>query len=85
MSETERRSMFRATHVGTNVGTSAEYLCKMLREGSGLAKTFLLQVILNIHQSKPMRVIMREPVELELLKKSDEIRRSSNKESMGHC
>ena len=28
MCETERRSLFRPVHVGTNVGTSAEYLWK---------------------------------------------------------
>ena len=34
----------------------------------------------GIHQSKPMRGNMKEPVELEPMKKIDEIRRFSNKE-----
>ena len=38
---------------------------KMLREGSDLANTLLLQALIDIHQSKPMRVNMKEPVELE--------------------
>ena len=62
---------------------------KQLREGSELAKTLLIQALLDIHQSKPMRVNMKEPLELEPLKKIDKIRRFSNtelrltKESMG--
>ena len=36
----------------------------MLREGSELAKTLLLQALLDIHQSKPILVNMKEPVEL---------------------
>ena len=53
---------------------------KMLRQGNDRAKTLLLQVLLDIHQSKTMRVNMKEPVELETTKKIDEIRRFSNKE-----
>ena len=53
---------------------------KMLSEGSELAKTLLLQALSDIHQSKPMRVKMKEPVELEPLKKIDEIRKFSKKE-----
>ena len=53
---------------------------KMLREGDERAKALLLLELLNIHQSKPMRVNMKEPVELELKKKIDEIRRFFNKE-----
>ena len=53
---------------------------KMLREGDERAKALLLLAILDIYQSKPMRVNMKEPVELEPLKKIDEIRRFSNKE-----
>ena len=33
---------------------------KILREGSDLANTLLLQALLDIHQSKPMRVIMKK-------------------------
>ena len=40
----------------------------------------LLLALLDIHQSEPMRVNMKEPVWLEPMKKIDEIRRFSNKE-----
>ena len=50
---------------------------KMLREGDERAKALLL---LEMHQSKPMRVNMKEPEELEPMRKIDEIRRFSNKE-----
>ena len=53
---------------------------KMLREGDERAKALLLLALLDIHQSKPMRVNMKEPVELEPMKKTDEINRFSNKE-----
>ena len=53
---------------------------KMLREGSDRAKTLLLHALLDIYQRKPMRVNMKEPVELEPMKKIDELRRFSNKE-----
>ena len=46
---------------------------KMLRKGSELAKTLLLQALLDMHQSKPMRVNIQESVELEAVKKIDEI------------
>ena len=53
---------------------------KMLREGVERAKALLLLALLDIHQSKPMRVNMKEPVELEPMKKIVEKRRFSNKE-----
>ena len=53
---------------------------KMLREGDERAKALLLLALLDIHQSKPMQLNMKEPVELEPVKKIDEIRRSQNKE-----
>ena len=53
---------------------------KMLREGDERAKTLLLLAFLDIYQSKPMRVNMKEPVELEPMRKIDEIRIFSNKE-----
>ena len=53
---------------------------KMLREGDERAKALLLLALLDMHQSKPMRVNMKEPVELEPMRKIDEIRRFSNKE-----
>ena len=53
---------------------------KMLREGDERVKALLLLARLDIHQSKPMRVNMKEPVELETMKKIDEIWSFSNKE-----
>ena len=53
---------------------------KMLREGDERPKALLLLALLDIYQSKPMRVNMKEPLELEPMKKLVEIRRFSNKE-----
>ena len=53
---------------------------KMLREGDERAKALLLLALLDIHQSKPIGVNMKEPVELEPMTKIDEIRRFSYKE-----
>ena len=53
---------------------------KMLKEGDERAKAMLLLALLDMHQSKPMRVNMKEPVELEPMRKIDEIKRFSNKE-----
>ena len=53
---------------------------KMLREGDERAKALLLLALLEMHQSKPMRVNMKEHEELEPMRKIDEIRRFSNKE-----
>ena len=53
---------------------------KMLREGDERVRALLLLALLDKHQSKPMRVNMKEPVELESMRKIDEIRRFSNKE-----
>ena len=53
---------------------------KMLKEGDEQAKAFVLLALLDMHQSKPMRVNMKEPVELEPMRKIDKIRRFSNKE-----
>ena len=53
---------------------------KMLREGDERVRALLLLSLLDIHRSKPMRVNMKEPVELEPMKKIDEIRIFSNKE-----
>ena len=53
---------------------------KMLREGDERATALLLLALLDVHQSKPMRVNIKEPVELEPMRKIDEIRRFSNKE-----
>ena len=53
---------------------------KMLIEGDERAKVLLLLALLAFHQNKLMRLNMREPVELEPIKKIAEIRRFSNKE-----
>ena len=53
---------------------------KMLREGDEREKALLLLALLDMHQSKPMRLNMKEPVELEPMRKIDGIRRFSNKE-----
>ena len=53
--------------------TALNTCVKTLREGDELA-------LLDMQQSKPMRVNMKEPEELEPMKKIDEIRRFSNKE-----
>ena len=53
---------------------------KMLREDDERAKALLLLALLDMHQSKPMRVNMKEPEELEPMRRIDEIRRFSNKE-----
>ena len=42
-------------------------------------KALLLLDLLDMYKSKPMRVNMKEPVELEPMKKVDEIRRILNK------
>ena len=52
----------------------------LLREGDERAKALLLLALLDMHQSKLMRVNMKEPAELEPMRKIDEIRRFSNKE-----
>ena len=53
---------------------------KMLREGDERVRSLISLALLDIHQSKPMKVNMKEPVELEPMMKVDEIRRFSNKE-----
>ena len=53
---------------------------KMLREGDERAKALVLLALRDMHQSKPMRVNMKETEELEPMRKIDEIRRFSNKE-----
>ena len=52
----------------------------MLREGDERAKVLLLLALLDMQQSKPMSVNMKEPEELESMRKIDEIRRFLNKE-----
>ena len=53
---------------------------KMPRESDERVKALLLLALLDMHQSKPMRVNMKEPEELEPMRKIYEIRRFSNKE-----
>ena len=52
----------------------------MLREVDERAKSLLLLALLDMHQSRPMRVNMKESEELEPTRKIDGIRRFSNKE-----
>ena len=79
--ETERYSLFFFRLMLEQMLVPALNICaKMLREGIELAKTLLLQALLYIHQSKPLRVNMKEPVELEHLRTIDEILRISSKE-----
>ena len=80
MREAERRSLF-VRFLIEQISVPALNTCvKMLREGDERAKALLLLALLDIYQSKPMRVNMKEPVELEPMKKIDEIRRFSKKE-----
>ena len=51
-----------------------------MKEGDEQTKALFLLALLDMQQSKPMRVNMKEPEELEPMKKIDEIRRFSNKE-----
>ena len=68
--ETERRSLFLLIHVRTKILVLALKTCaKILREGNARTKTLILQALLDIHQIKPMRVNLKEPVELEPMKK----------------
>ena len=53
---------------------------KMLRKGDERAKALLLLALLDMRQSKPMRVNTKEPEELQPMRKIDKIRRFSNKE-----
>ena len=53
---------------------------KIPREGDERVKALLLLALLDMHQSKPMRVNMKEPEEPEPMRKIDENRRFSNKE-----
>ena len=53
---------------------------KMLKEVDERAKALLLLALLDMHQSKPRRLNMKVPVELEPMRKIDEIRRFSDKE-----
>ena len=47
----------------------------MLKDGDERMKALLLLAFLDVYQSKSMRVNMKEPVELEPMKKIDELRR----------
>ena len=57
-----------------------DFCVNLLREGDERVKALLLLALLDMHQSKPMRVNMKEPEELEPMRKIDEIRKFSNKE-----
>ena len=53
---------------------------KMLTERDEQLKALRLLALLDMHQSKSMRVNMKESEELDAMRKIDEIRRFSNKE-----
>ena len=53
---------------------------KMLREDDERVKALLLQSLLDMHQSKPLKVNKKGPEELEPMRKIDEIKRFSKKE-----
>ena len=53
---------------------------RMLRERDEREKALFMLALLDMQQSKPMRVNMKEPEELEPMRKIDEIMRFSNKE-----
>ena len=81
MREAERRSLFHSIPDKADFSTSIEHLCQdVVREGDERTKASLLLALLEMHQSKPMRVNMKEPEVLEPMRKIDEIRRFSNKE-----
>ena len=64
--EAEGGSLFHSVHDRTNFNERV--------------KALPLLALLDMHQSKPMRVNMKKPVELEPMKRIDKIRRFSNKE-----
>ena len=71
MREAGRRSLFHSIYDRINFKAGLNTCVKMLREGEERAKALLLLALLDIYQSKPMRVNMKEPVELEPMKKID--------------
>ena len=72
MREAERRSLFQSIHVRTNIMPALNTCVRMLRAGDERAKALPLLPLLDLHQTKPMRMNMKEPVELEAMKKIDE-------------
>ena len=77
----ERQSLFRPVLAGTDVGTSAEHLYQKCWEKAVIDKDHALTSFLDNQQNKPLRVNMKETVELELLRKFDEIRKFASKEA----
>ena len=73
--EAEGRSLFHSVYDRTKFSASIEHFVNMLGEGDEQAKALFLLALLDILQRKSMRV---NPVELEPMKKTDEIRRFSN-------
>ena len=69
MCNTERRSLFRPFMLEKMSLPALNTCAKMMGEDSDLAKTLLLQALLDTHRSTPLRVKMKEPLELEPLKK----------------
>ena len=52
---------------------------RMFREDSDPGHTFFVQVLMDNHQRKPLKVNIKDLVELEPLRKIDVIHRFSNK------
>ena len=70
--EAERRSLFHPIHI-KHISVPALNTCaRMLIDGDEQAKALLLLALLDMHQSKPMRLNMKEPEELEPMWKIDE-------------
>ena len=81
MREEERRSLFIRFMIG-RISVPALITCfKMLREGEERVRALLLLALLDMHQSKPMRKNMKEPVELEPMHEKD--RRSKETPNQG--
>ena len=75
-----RDALFHSIHDRTNISAGVEHLCQDAKRRRRTSESLVLLALLDIHQSKLMRENMKEPVELEPLKKIDEMRRFSNKE-----
>ena len=89
MQRNGKDALFSQVHIGANIGTNVEHLCEVLKRDSDPGRQLLIQVLLEIHQSKPLKVNMKELVDLETRRKIDQIRRffiielRLTKESMG--
>ena len=76
----ERREALRFIRLVLEQVSASELIrrAKLLKEDSELKRTLLLEALVAIHQSKPLRVSMKESVEMELLRTIGEIIGFSN-------